>query len=86
MTNKEMIKTLNRAKDAYIKGDSPLVPINLVLMELMNLESIENYQANEMGKDYWKQFEDNTGTLRSTINDLDKLTGGELKSTWSKDV
>jgi len=82
--NEKHIKLLNEAKDEYIKGRSPLTKINLVLIDLMVLKGQEDYEANQMGIDYWKAFENSTGTLRSTINDLDDLTMGELKSTWGK--
>lgn len=58
--------------------------IDLALKAVIGLQAQQDLEVEEMGKDYWKEFEGNTGTLRSTINDLDKLTGGELKSTWSK--
>ena len=58
--------------------------LDLALKEVMELQAQQDLEANQMGKDYWIEFEDNTGTLRSTINDLDKLTGGELKSTWKQ--
>ena len=81
---KEIIKYLNEAKDAYLKDVEPLTYINLALIELAKLDKQQEIEINQMGKDYWKEFEDNTGTLRSTINDLDNLTGGQLKSTWSE--
>lgn len=58
--------------------------IDLALKAVIGLQAQQDLEVEEMGRDYWKEFEGNTGTLRSTINDLDKLTGGELKSTWSK--
>lgn len=58
--------------------------IDLALKAVIGLQAQQDLEIEDMGRDYWKEFEGNTGTLRSTINDLDKLTGGELKSTWSK--
>lgn len=58
--------------------------IDKALKAVLELQAQQDLEVEEMGKAYWKEFEGNTGTLRSTINDLDKLTGGELKSTWSK--
>lgn len=58
--------------------------IDLALKAVIELQAQQDLEIEDMGRDYWKEFEGNTGTLRSTINDLDKLTGGELKSTWGK--
>lgn len=86
--NEKHIKLLNEAKDEYIKGRSPLTKINLVLIDLMVLKGQEDYEANVMGKELVKELREAVdkpeGTLRSNIDELNKLTMGELKSTWGK--
>jgi hypothetical protein len=57
--------------------------IDLALKAVIGLQAQQDLEVEDMGRDYWKEFEGNTGTLRSTINDLDKLTGGEI-SRWQK--
>ena len=71
-------------KDSVDKMNKATNQVYTIITCLEALQAVEDEQANQMGKHYWEEFEKGTGTLRSTINDLDKLTGGELKSTWKQ--
>jgi hypothetical protein len=48
----QIIEWLNQAKEDYLKDREPLTHINLALIKLIALESEQNYQASEMGKEY----------------------------------
>ena len=82
------IELLNEAKHLYATGKSPLTKINLVLIDLMTLKGQDDYQANVMGKELVKELrkavDKPEGTLRGEIDNIDKLTGGELKNSWKR--
>ena len=72
MNYNDSIKIL---KDSVAKMNKATNQVYTIITYLEALQAVEDQQANEMGREL-------EGTLRSTINDLDKLSGGELKSTW----
>lgn len=70
----EIINDIEKAKRFSERANAML---NVALIRLQALESEARYQENQMGQEL-------EGTLRSTINEIDRLTGGELKSSWKK--
>lgn len=72
MNYNDSIKIL---KDSVAKMNKATNQVYTIITYLEALQAVEDQQANEMGREL-------EGTLRSSINDLDKLSGGELKSTW----
>jgi len=83
----EIINDIEKAKRLSERANSML---NVALIRLQTLQSQADYEANQMGEAYKKGYIDagieglTKGTLRSTIDDIDELTSGELKSTWKK--
>lgn len=70
----EIINDIEKAKRLIERGNAML---NVAVIKLNVLESEARYQEDQMGEEL-------EGTLRSKINEIDKLSGGELKSSWKK--
>lgn len=87
----EIINDLKKAKKNLMAPETSAY-IDSALIKLIALQSQQNYEIKQMGDAYKEGYIDKgieeltkpEGTIRSTIDEIDRLSSGELKSTWKK--